>query len=164
VWDNNIWGFKRYFGGVMEKVKVAVLLSGGIDSSYAAYLLQLERYEVEGIYLKLHNDEQKHQMCIKNVEKVSQFLKIKIHIIDAMDEFKRIVYDNFIHSYEAGLTPNPCALCNPHIKFGLALEKAIEFGCEKIATGHYAQVKDGRIAEAVDENKDQSYFLFGICF
>ena len=146
----------------MKKTKVAMLLSGGIDSSYGAYLLQLEGYEVEGIYLKLHNDEKKHETCIKNVEKIGQFLNIKTHIIDAQETFKRIVYDSFVRSYEAGLTPNPCALCNPHMKFGLALEKALEMGCEKIATGHYARVVDGRIAEAVDGSKDQSYFLFGI--
>ena len=146
----------------MKKTKVAVLLSGGIDSSYAAYLLQLEGYEVEGIYLKLHDDEKKHEQCIQNVQKVGEFLSIKTHVIDAMDDFKRIVYDNFVHSYEAGLTPNPCALCNPHMKFGLALDKALELGCEKIATGHYARVKDARIAEAADGSKDQSYFLFGI--
>lgn len=146
----------------MNKKRVAILLSGGIDSSYAAYLLQSEGYEVEGIYLKLHNDEAKHDVCIQNVKKVGEFLGIKTHVIDAMDSFKRIVYDSFIRSYEAGLTPNPCALCNPHMKFGLALEKALEMGCEYIATGHYAQVKDAKIAEAVDQKKDQSYFLFGI--
>jgi tRNA-specific 2-thiouridylase len=146
----------------MKKTKVAALLSGGIDSSYAAYLLQLEGYEVEGIYLKLHNDDKKHDQCIQNVQKVGEFLGIKTHIIDAKEEFQKIVYDSFVRSYEAGLTPNPCALCNPHMKFGLALEKALKMGCEKIATGHYAQVKKARIAEAVDSSKDQSYFLFGI--
>jgi tRNA-specific 2-thiouridylase len=146
----------------MKKQKVAVLLSGGIDSSYGAYLLQLEGYEVEGIYLKLHGDESKHEISIKNVKKVGEFLGIKTHVIDAMEDFKRIVYDDFVRSYEAGLTPNPCALCNPHMKFGLALEKALELGCEKIATGHYAKVKDGYILEASDSKKDQSYFLFGI--
>jgi tRNA-specific 2-thiouridylase len=146
----------------MNHSKVAVLLSGGVDSSYAAYLLQEAGREVEGIYLKLHDDEEKHQACIANVHKVGEFLGIKTHVIDAKEAFKRIVYDAFVNAYKAGLTPNPCALCNPHLKFGLALEKALELGCDNIATGHYAQVKDGRIAEAVDTSKDQSYFLFGI--
>jgi tRNA-specific 2-thiouridylase len=146
----------------MKKIKVAFLLSGGIDSSYGAYLLQKDGYEVEGVYLKLHDDEKKHKTCIENVKKVGEFLNIKIHIIDAKKEFKQIVYDSFVKAYKAGLTPNPCALCNPHMKFGLALKKALEFGCEKIATGHYARVKDGRIAQAADLTKDQSYFLFGI--
>ncbi|MBN2964382.1 tRNA 2-thiouridine(34) synthase MnmA [Sulfurospirillum sp. T05] len=146
----------------MKKTKVAALLSGGIDSSYTAYLLKEAGYEVEGVYLKLHEDESKHAINIANVEKVGEFLDIKTHVIDAKAEFKKVVYDAFVASYEAGLTPNPCALCNPHMKFGLALRKALEMGCEKIATGHYAQVKNGRIAEAVDESKDQSYFLFGI--
>lgn len=146
----------------MKKTKVAALLSGGIDSSYTAYLLKEAGYEVEGVYLKLHEDETKHAMNIANVKKVGEFLGINTHVIDAKAAFKKVVYDAFVASYEAGLTPNPCALCNPHMKFGLALEKALEMGCEKIATGHYAQVKNGRIAEAVDESKDQSYFLFGI--
>jgi len=146
----------------MKKTKVAALLSGGIDSSYTAYLLKEAGYEVEGVYLKLHEDETKHSINIANVKKVGEFLGINTHVIDAKAAFKKVVYDAFVASYEAGLTPNPCALCNPHMKFGLALEKALEMGCEKIATGHYAQVKNGRIAEAVDESKDQSYFLFGI--
>ncbi|ACZ13190.1 tRNA 2-thiouridine(34) synthase MnmA [Sulfurospirillum deleyianum] len=143
-------------------MKIALLMSGGIDSSYCAYLLKEEGHEVVGIYLKLHDDDKKHGVNIANIEKVSQHLGIKTHIIDAKALFKEQIYDYFVRSYEQGLTPNPCAFCNPKMKFGFAFEKALEFGCEKIATGHYARVKEGHIQEAKDKSKDQSYFLFGL--
>ena len=143
-------------------MKIALLMSGGIDSSYSAYLLKNQGHEVIGIYLKLHDDEKKHAINIANIEKVSQHLGIETHIIDAKALFKEHVYDYFVRSYEQGLTPNPCAFCNPRMKFGFAFEKAMELGCEKIATGHYARVKEGHIQEAYDMSKDQSYFLFGL--
>ena len=143
-------------------MKIALLMSGGIDSSYSAYLLKQEGHEVIGIYLKLHDDEKKHAINIANIEKVSKYLEIETHIIDAKALFKEHVYDYFVRSYEQGLTPNPCAFCNPRMKFGFAFEKAMEMGCEKIATGHYARVKEGHIQEAFDMSKDQSYFLFGL--
>lgn len=143
-------------------MKIALLMSGGIDSSYSAYLLKNEGHEVVGIYLKLHDDESKHAINIANIEKVSRHLGIETHVIDAKALFKEHVYDYFVRSYEQGRTPNPCAFCNPRMKFGFAFEKAMELGCEKIATGHYARVKNGRIQEAFDMSKDQSYFLFGL--
>ena len=143
-------------------MKIALLLSGGIDSSYCAYLLKKQGHEVVGIYLKLHNDDEKHAINFANVEKVGNHLGFQTHSIDAKDHFKKYVYDYFVRSYEAGLTPNPCALCNPLMKFGFAYEKMAEFGCEKLATGHYARIKEGHIQEAVDTSKDQSYFLFGL--
>lgn len=143
-------------------MKIALLMSGGIDSSYSAYLLKNQGHEVVGIYLKLHDDEKKHAINIANIEKVSQHLGVETHIIDAKALFKEHVYDYFVRSYEQGRTPNPCAFCNPRMKFGFAFEKAMELGCEKIATGHYARVKDGHIQEASDMTKDQSYFLFGL--
>ncbi|RDU71629.1 tRNA 2-thiouridine(34) synthase MnmA [Helicobacter aurati] len=146
--------------------KVALLMSGGVDSSYSAYLLQQQGYEVMGIYLKLHDKDSKHQIFIRNCEKVSSFLNIAFQVIDIRNEFKEAVYNEFIESYKRGETPNPCALCNPLMKFGLALDIAIQNGCEYIATGHYARISeiDGikRIREAVDKSKDQSYFLYAI--
>ena len=143
-------------------MKVGLLLSGGVDSSYSAYLLREQGHEVIGVYLKLHDDDAKHAMNIENVKKVGQNLGIETHIIDAKTLFKEKVYDHFVNAYKEGITPNPCALCNPQIKFGFAFEKIIELGCEKIATGHYARVKEGHIQEAFDMTKDQSYFLFGL--
>lgn len=147
-------------------MKIALLMSGGVDSSYCAYLLKSRGYEVVGIYLKLHDKEEKHQVFIQNCHKVSQNLGIEFHIIEAQKEFKQKVYDEFILSYQRGETPNPCALCNPLMKFGLALERAREMGCEKIATGHYARIGEingvKRIREALDTSKDQSYFLYAL--
>lgn len=143
-------------------MKIGLLLSGGVDSSYSAYLLKESGHEVIGIYLKLHDDEAKHTMNIENVKKVGKNLDIETHIIDAKALFKEKVYDYFVRSYQEGITPNPCAFCNPLMKFGFALEKALELGCEKIATGHYARVENGHIKEALDVSKDQSYFLFGL--
>ena len=143
-------------------MKIALLLSGGIDSSYCAFLLKEQGHEVVGIYLKLHDDEKKHAININNVEKIGQNLGLEIHIIDAKELFKKHIYNYFVDSYQQGLTPNPCALCNPLIKFGFAHEKMKELGCQKLATGHYARVKNGHIQEALDLSKDQSYFLFGL--
>lgn len=147
-------------------MKVALLMSGGVDSSYCAYLLKSMGYEVVGIYLKLHDKEEKHQVFIQNCQKVSSNLGFEFHIIEAKEEFKALVYDEFIAAYQRGETPNPCALCNPLMKFGLALQKAMSMGCEKIATGHYARIKEingiKRIREALDTSKDQSYFLYAI--
>ncbi len=143
-------------------MKIALLLSGGVDSSYSAYLLKNEGYEVVGIYLKLHDDEQKHELNISNVKKVGKYLDIKTHVVDAKELFKKEIYDSFVNAYLSGITPNPCALCNPLIKFGFALQYALNLGCEKVATGHYARIENGFIKEALDASKDQSYFLFGL--
>lgn len=147
-------------------MKVALLMSGGVDSSYSAYLLQQQGYEVLGIYLKLHDKEQKHKVFIKNCENVAQHLGFEFLVLNAQKEFKQTIYDAFIQSYERGETPNPCALCNPNMKFGFALEQALQLGCQKIATGHYARIKEHngykRIAKAKDMSKDQSYFLYAL--
>lgn len=147
-------------------MKVALLMSGGVDSSYSAYLLKQAGHEVLGIYLKLHDKEKKHEVFIANCQKVAKNLDIDFMVIDAQKEFKEVVYNYFIESYKRGETPNPCAMCNPNMKFGLALQKAMEMGCEKIATGHYARIKEingvKKIAKAKDSSKDQSYFLYAI--
>lgn len=149
----------------IAKKKVALLMSGGVDSSYSAYLLRQE-YEVFGIYLKLHSNEKKHKFFIEKCQKVAKNLGIDFRIIDLQDAFKAKVYDYFVRSYKNAQTPNPCAMCNPNIKFGLALDKAIELGADFIASGHYARISriGGKnfIREARDKSKDQSYFLFGI--
>lgn len=148
------------------KKKVALLMSGGVDSSYCAHLLQTQGYEVVGIYLKLHNKEEKHNVFIANCQKVAKHLGLEFHIIEAQNEFKQVVYDEFIAAYKRGETPNPCAICNPQIKFGLAFEKARGFGADFIATGHYARICDyngiKRIQKAYDSTKDQSYFLYAL--
>lgn len=137
-------------------------MSGGVDSSYCAYLLQKQGYKVRGVYLKLHDKEEKHRYYEAKVKQCAKHLGIAYEVIDERELFKKSVYDYFVESYAKGQTPNPCALCNPLVKFGIAFRLADELTYDYVATGHYAQVKEGRIAQGADEAKDQSYFLFGL--
>ena len=137
-------------------------MSGGVDSTVVAYLLQKEGYDVEGVYMKLHDNPEYHDKNISNVRKVADYLGIKYHILDLGERFDEAVFMPFIETYKAGLTPNPCVLCNRNIKLGALLEFAREKDFEKLATGHYARIVDGFIAEAADKSKDQSYFLANV--
>ncbi len=143
----------------MKKTKVLVAMSGGVDSSVSAYLLKKSGYEIEGVYFKLHKNEEYHQENIKNVKKVASYLNIPYRVVDFGEKFQKEVYDYFVKSYKEGLTPNPCVVCNKKIKLGILVDYAKKEGFDKIATGHYAKVKDGFIWEARDKSKDQSYFL-----
>ena len=140
-------------------------MSGGVDSSYSAFLLR-QNYEVEGLYLKLHNNEKKHSFFIERCGIVAANLGINFRVLDLQKEFESRVYRYFVESYKLAQTPNPCAMCNPQIKFGLGLEAALNLGCENIASGHYARIIERggtpHIREAKDKTKDQSYFLFGL--
>ncbi len=140
-------------------MKVLAAMSGGVDSSVTAYLLKKEGYEVEGVYFKLHKNEEYHKENIKNVQKVASYLNIPYRVVDFGESFEKEVYDYFVKSYKEGLTPNPCVVCNRVIKLGLLVSYARKEGFDKIATGHYAAIKEGFIAEAKDKSKDQSYFL-----
>ncbi len=143
-------------------MKIMVAMSGGIDSSSVAYMLKKRGYEVEGVYMKLHNKPEYHKNNIQKVKKIADFLDIKYHILDLSEQFEKYVYKPFIQSYKIGQTPNPCVICNRTIKFGELVEFAKSRGCDKLATGHYVSIKDGFIAEAKDKSKDQSYFLSNI--
>lgn len=143
-----------------KQKKVMVGMSGGIDSSVTAYMLQKEGYEVEGIYLKLHNrTDGYHERNLGYIEDVAKFLNIKYHILDLANEFSKEVYDYFVDSYLTGTTPNPCVKCNKQIKFGAMLDFAKEHGADFLATGHYAKTDGKFFYEADDKTKDQSYFL-----
>lgn len=143
----------------MQK-KVMIGMSGGIDSSVTAYMLQKEGYEVEGVYLKLHNrTDGYHEKNLEHIEDVAKFLGIKYHILDLADKFTQEVYDYFVDSYLEGTTPNPCVKCNKQIKFGAMLKFAQEKECAYLATGHYAKTDGEFFYEADDKSKDQSYFL-----
>jgi len=142
--------------------KVLIGLSGGIDSSYSAYLLKEMGYEVEGLYLKLHNKDNYFDANIKIVKKVASFLKIPIHILDLQDSFFKKVYKPFVDTYINGETPNPCVVCNREIKFGEMFQFAEKIGADFLATGHYLKHDGKFLLEALDETKDQSYFLFNI--
>ncbi len=143
-----------------NKKKVIIGMSGGVDSSVSAYLLQKEGYEVEGIYMKLHQrTDGYHEENIVNIEKVANFLGIKYHILDLSEEFKKDVYDYFVQSYIDGITPNPCVKCNKTIKFGALLDEMKRLKGDYLATGHYAKTDGDFIYMADDKTKDQSYFL-----
>lgn len=144
----------------MEKV-VGLGMSGGVDSSVAAYLLKQQGYKVVGITMRLITGE-KTENAIEDAKKVCDILEIPHYVVDFKEEFRKIVIDNFIESYEEGKTPNPCCVCNKYFKFGLFYEAAVKLGCDYIATGHYACIKDGKLYRAKVLEKDQSYFLWGI--
>ncbi|WP_320036258.1 tRNA 2-thiouridine(34) synthase MnmA [Halarcobacter sp.] len=142
------------------KKKVMVGMSGGIDSSVTAYMLQKDGYEVEGVYLKLHNrTDGYHEKNLDYIEEVAKFLNIKYHVLDLADKFTQEVYDYFVDSYLEGTTPNPCVKCNRQIKFGAMLDFAKAHKASYLATGHYAKTDGEFFYEADDKTKDQSYFL-----
>jgi tRNA-specific 2-thiouridylase len=143
----------------MSKGKVLVGMSGGVDSTVTAILLQKEGYEVEGVYMKLHHKPGYHEENYTKVQRVGEYLGIKMNFYDLSEAFNRDVYEYFIESYKEGLTPNPCVICNRTIKFGKMVEFADSVGAEYVATGHYLKCDGEYIYAADDLNKDQSYFL-----
>jgi len=134
-------------------------MSGGVDSTVAAILLQEEGYEVVGVYMKLHEKPGYHEENWRKVQRVAKYLDVDIHFLDLSREFDEAVYQYFVQSYKAGLTPNPCTVCNRTIKFGHMVAFADSLGIEKVATGHYLRCDGSAIYMAKDKNKDQSYFL-----
>ncbi len=160
-----------------KKGRVLVAMSGGVDSSVAAVMLHQQGYEVIGITMKTWDY---HRSGGKNgketgcctVESMNDARAIAVHrgfkhfIVDIRDEFGTWVIDRFIEDYMSGRTPNPCVLCNTHIKWAALLRRADQLDCEFIATGHYANVREenGRfvISKGLDHGKDQSYALWGV--
>jgi len=147
----------------MPKGKVAVALSGGVDSSAAALLLKERAYEVIGVHMRLWDSPGFDHQALR-AENICRILGIPYHQVDVQREFESHVVDYFCQEYQQGRTPNPCVACNRHIKLGLLLDKALSLGADYLATGHYARVehsRDGhRLLKATDISRDQAYFLY----
>jgi tRNA-specific 2-thiouridylase len=145
-------------------VKVALGMSGGVDSSAAALVLREQGHQVVGFTLKVWD----HSRCcsledVADARRVAAHLDVPFYVLDAHDAFQRQVVEPFVAGYAAGTTPNPCIWCNQRLKFRWLLERARALGCDAVATGHYARLAGGpgrrRLLRGVDRGKDQSYFL-----
>ncbi len=154
--------------------KVIVGISGGVDSSVAAYLLKKQGYEVEGMFMRnwdasinndrLGNPTLNDTICpqeqdFNDAVQVCEKLQIKLHRVDFVKEYWDDVFTYFLDELKKGRTPNPDIMCNKYIKFDVFAKKARELGADFIATGHFARLKDGKLLRGIDENKDQTYFL-----
>jgi tRNA-specific 2-thiouridylase len=142
-------------------MKIAVALSGGIDSAVTTYILKEKKYPLIGITFELFESQEEN---IEKAKYVAHLLNIPHHVLELKEFFKKEIIFYFVDSYAKGLTPNPCAWCNRKIKFGKVLEWAIKnLKIEKFATGHYVKIENYKgkplLKRAKDKNKDQSYFL-----
>ncbi len=152
----------------MSKQRVVVGLSGGVDSAVTAWLLKQQGFDVVGIFMKNWEDDDDSEYCSSNVDfvdaaAVADVIGIEIEHVNFAAEYKDRVFAEFLREYQAGRTPNPDVLCNAEIKFKAFLDHAMRLGAARIATGHYARVRecDGRfeLLKGLDPAKDQSYFL-----
>ncbi|MFO7895834.1 MAG: tRNA 2-thiouridine(34) synthase MnmA [Candidatus Cloacimonadales bacterium] len=152
-------------------MRIAIAMSGGVDSSLAAALLKKAGHEIFGVTMRQYDAASSGygsaggiEADIEDARAVCQELGIKHYVVDLQEDFKNIVERNFLEEYSQGRTPNPCVLCNPEIKFGKFLEAALALGADKLATGHYIQRKeiDGKIHIYIpqDESKDQTYMIW----
>ena len=153
--------------------RVLIGMSGGIDSTVAAILLIEQGYELVGATFRtfdptpIANSQSPHcasEQSILDAQQMAATLGFEHHILDFRDTFREHVIGNFVSEYAYGRTPNPCVICNSHIKWGKLMQAAEEYGCDYIATGHYAQIAEHQghtyLKTAVDIHKDQTYFLW----
>lgn len=159
------------------KEKVVVGMSGGVDSSVAAYLLKEQGYDVIGVTMKIWQDEEETQQqenggccglsAVDDARRVADRLEIPYYVMNFKQEFKQYVMDYFVAEYLAGRTPNPCIACNRYVKWESLLKRSMEIGADYIATGHYARIAklpNGRFAirNSVTARKDQTYALYNL--
>lgn len=155
------------------KKKVVIGMSGGVDSSVAAYLLKEQGYDVIGVTMKNFKDEDDYAereggccslSSVEDARRVADKLDIPFYVLNFVDTFKEKVIDYFVQEYIEGKTPNPCIACNKHLKFDELLTKARAIGADYVSTGHYAKIeeRDGRhiLIRADDDKKDQTYALY----
>ena len=147
--------------------RVFVGMSGGVDSSLTAALLQEQGYRVTGVYMKNWTQDLPGMQCpwaddLADAKRVAVQLGIDLKVYDFETEYRDKVVQYMIDAYQQGYTPNPDIMCNQEVKFKLFLEAALADGADYIATGHYAATKQGQLHQAVDKNKDQTYFLYRV--
>ena len=142
-------------------------MSGGVDSSVSALLLQQQGYKVVGVYMKNWSKDLPGMKCpwaedLADAKRVAVKLGLDFEVWDFEGAYREKVVEYMLEEFRKGNTPNPDVMCNQEIKFKLFYEEAMKRGADFIATGHYARIIDGKLARAVDENKDQTYFLYRI--
>jgi tRNA-uridine 2-sulfurtransferase len=154
-----------------NKKKVMLGMSGGVDSSVAAILLQQQGYDVIGVTLQIWPHSERDDGCcsltaVEDARRVANKLGIPYYVLNMQEEFQKYVIEYFVSEYKSGRTPNPCIACNRYIKFGALLEKAKGMGVDYVATGHYAVIeKDNNryhLKKSKDNNKDQTYVLYNL--
>src|SRR5207247_10207186 len=155
----------------MTSERIVVGMSGGVDSSVAALLLKRQGFEVVGLFMKNWEDDDDDEYCstredLIDCASVSEVIGIELEVVNFSAEYKDRVFGAFLAEYSAGRTPNPDVLCNAEIKLKAFLDHAMALGAQRIATGHYARLREsaGRfeLRKAVDPSKDQRYFLHAL--